>query len=410
MAIFPVSKGSDILAWRDTIELMSGVKRHLAKKMAYLVDGEDLELLRGLEGRLEEEMAVEAGFEAAIVQALAKLEGAGSEEEITSSYRHGMELAAEYATRRGSVLVVQSLCTALHDRLVGRVLALAEEWMVKSGFGAPRVSYGWFAFGAVGREEGGVFGDYDALLVHGETDTDGAAYLAGFSRRVVAMLENCRVKSVSGITPAHPSWRGSIRDWRNRLVVGGAGEKTREELAFLVRFADARLICGDADICGEMRTLIGGLLDFYRRSFDEVARGTAEMPTGLDFFGRLRVAKTGPHRGEFNLLQYVLMPLIENVRVLAVRAGVTPTSTIDRIKGLLNKGELGVDLSQRLLRAYHDYVSLRLLQETRDDGGGDEAFLRPEELTESDLETLKGGLETLVTLQRIVYQGCGEPG
>jgi CBS domain-containing protein len=99
---------------------------------------------------------------------------------------------------------------------------------------------------------------------------------------------------------------------------------------------------------------------------------------------------------------------VENIRVLAVRADVPQTSTIDRIKSLLQKGKLGVDLSQRLLRAYHDFVSLGLQQEMRDDGG-DKAFLRPEELSESDLEALKGGLETLVNLQRIVYQSCGEP-
>lgn len=402
MSMFPVNRGGDILAWHDTGKLLDGVKLQLAQKMAYLTGGDEIVLLQGFQGRLEEEMAVESHFAEEVEQVLSALETAGTADEMAAGYRRGKQLSIDYFERRGSVLVVQSLCTTLQDRLISRALALAGEWMARSGFGPPPVPYCWFAFGGAGREEGTVAGEYDALLVHGELNGDHAGYFAGFSLRVIAILENCGVKSVVGITPAHSSWRGSINEWRMRLIEGVSGEKTLEDHSFLVRFADLRLVGGDSALCGETMNLIRSLFDFNRRGFDEVARGAAEMTTGLDFFGRLRVAKGGEHRGEFNLEQFALGPLVENIRILTVRAGLPETATVERIKSLLGRGELDVDLSQRLLRAYHDFVSQKLRLEIRRNGEG--AFLKPEELDETEVESLKEGMEAVVNLQRIVYQ------
>ncbi|GFE56195.1 putative nucleotidyltransferase substrate binding domain-containing protein [Geobacter sp. AOG1] len=404
MSMFPVNRGGDILAWRDTVELVDGVKRQLSQKMAYLLDGDELVLLRGLQERLGEEMAVESRFAEDVEQVLSALETAGSADEMAAGYRHGKQLAADYFEQRGSVLVVQSFCSTLQDLLIRRALVLAGEWMARSGFGSPPVPYCWFAFGGAGRAEGTIAGECDALLVHGELNGEHAAYFAGFSLRVIAILENCGVKSVAGITPVHPSWRGSINEWRSRLIEGAAGEKMLEDHSFLARFADLRLVSGDSALYGETMNLIRSLFDFNRRGFDEVARGAAEMATGLDFFGRLRVAKGGEHRGEFNLEQLALGPLVENIRILAVRAGLPETATVERIKSLLGRGELDVDLSQRLLRAYHDFVSQKLRLEIRRNGEG--AFFKPEELDEAKIESLKEGVEAVVNLQRIVYQRC----
>ncbi|RII26369.1 MAG: nucleotidyltransferase [Geobacter sp.] len=404
MSMFPVNKGGDILAWRDTVELVDGVKRKLSEKMAYLLDGDELVLLQDLQGRIEEEMAVEYRFAEDAGQVLAALETAGTVDEMVAAYRHGRQLSTDYFDRRGSVLVVQSLCIRLQDRLTCRAVLLASEWMERSGFGPPPAPYCWFAFGGAGREEGTVAGNFNALLVHGEVHGESAAYFAGFSLRVNAILENCGVKSAGGITPVHPSWRGSINEWRTRLIGGAAGEKTQEDLSFLVRFADLRLVSGDSTLCGEMINLIRSLFEFNRRGFDEVARVTAEMATGLDFFGRLRLEKGGEHRGEFNLGQYALNPLMENIRIMAVRADVPLTANVGRIKGLLEKGHLGVDLSQRLLRACHDFTSLKLRSEMRHNSGGEGVFLKPEELDDCEMDSLKEGMEAVVNLQRIVYQ------
>ena len=404
MSMFPVNKGGDILAWRDTVELVDGVRQQLAQKMAYLLDGDELVFLQGLQERITEEMAVESRFAEDVEQVLAALETSGTVDEMVAAYRHGRQISSDYFVRRGSVLTVQSLCIRLQDRLTCRAVRLADEWMDRSGFGPPPAPYCWFAFEGAGREEGTVAGNFNSLLVHGEVQGESAAYFAGFSLRVNAILENCGVKSLGGITPVHPSWRGSLNEWRTRLIGGAAGEKTAEDLLFLVRFADLRLVSGDSTLCGETMNLIRSLFEFNGRGFGEVARITAELATGLDFFGRLRLERGGEHRGEFNLEQYGLSPLMENIRIMAVLADVPTTANVGRIKELLGKGHLGVDLSQRLLRAYHDFTTLKLKAEMRRAGGGDGVFLKPEELNERELDSLKDGMEAVVNLQRIVYQ------
>ena len=86
----------------------------------------------------------------------------------------------------------------------------------------------------------------------------------------------------------------------------------------------------------------------------------AEMPVGLDFFSRLRVERRGRHKGEFDLSRYAIVPLIHNIRILAINNAVHDTATIARIKALQEHGHLSVELTERLLRAYHDFTSFKI--------------------------------------------------
>lgn len=405
MAVFLGAKGGDILAWRNVSELVNRLKGQMSERMSQLLPDEGLALMQGLKGRLDEEAAFEEEFFADFAKALDDLDVAG--DGLMALRERINRLAAGYFERRRSVVAFHALCTTIQDRLVGRVLRSTEEWMAQNGFGNPPAPYCWFALGSLARLEGSLSGDLDSLVVFGETNGEGASYFVAFSRRAVAVLEGLGMKSRAGITPVHPSWRGSIGEWRKRVVEGMEGAGQSEVLAELVNLADLRPIFGDEGMAAEMSNLVGGMLEYFRGAFRDIARNASELPIGLDFFGRLRVGRGGAHPGEINLEQFALTPLITNVRIMAIRHGVADTGTIGRIKGLLERGCLGVELAERLLMAYHDFASRKVVLEIQ---GREEPFLDPEELTAVEERNLKGGLEAVVNLQRIVYQSFGEQG
>ena len=141
------------------------------------------------------------------------------------------------------------------------------------------------------------------------------------------------------------------------------------------------------------------------------ARTVAEMPTGLNFFGRLRLPKSGRHQGEFDLCQYALAPLINNVRVLAINCALHETSTIARVKGLQERGHLSVDLTEKLLFAYHDFIRLKI---NRQLGVGCDkelaCFIARQELTKDEEFRLRTGLEAVSDLEKMVYLRFAEQG
>ena len=412
MAIFPGTKGEDVSAWRGAVELVAGIRDELVGRLTYLLPGADVALIGALRGRVESELAKDERFREEFEEVLSALATTAGEDQLASAYRRGRRAVADHFRHRGSVLVLHRCCTAMQDVLVGRVLRFTEEWMARSGYGDPPAPYCWFASGNAGRSEASTSGEHDGLIVYGETDAAGSGYFTTFSLRVAALLEHVGIRSARGITPVFPAWRGSINEWRGRLAEEVAGERRGEELPELARFADLRQVSGTKELGDEMTNLARSLLSFQKGGFRLLARGAADMTTGLDFFGRLRVAKHGAHRGEFNHEQFAFAPLVANVRVLAMDAGVAATATVDRIKGLLEGGRLDVDLAQRLLRSYHDFMARRLTIEiARGAGAGySEYYLKPEELSSAEEEELKSGLEAVMSLQRIVYQSLAVHG
>ena len=68
----------------------------------------------------------------------------------------------------------------------------------------------------------------------------------------------------------------------------------------------------------------------------------------------------------------------------------------------------GAEGINRLLTAYHEFASHKIVLELRQNLDEGEFFFNPEELSEEDTDKLKQGLEAVTILQRQVYQAMVE--
>ena len=241
-----------------------------------------------------------------------------------------------------------------------------------------------------------------------------------FADRAVAVLEAVGLTKNGGKKAAgRVILIGSRSDWRGEIEKLARGEQGG--LLELARRADLRTIYGDAPLAEEIDTTLSGACSNFsmqssgkrpkvvamaartRSAFSfplpalrGVAKGLAEMPTGLDFFSRLRLERSGRHRGQFGLAQFAVDPLITNVRMMAISCGVHETSTIGRIKALQERGRLSVELTERLLQAYHDFIRLKIGRQLAQGCEKEsQAFLDPQDLSEDDCipaqERARGG-------------------
>lgn len=426
MALFPGAKGGDILSWRGVAEAVGELTGRSAERMSYALVDEGIDLLKGVRERLEEEISFEERFSSDFSQAMEMLALARYEDDLAPLLPRFDRLAEEYFRKRGSVAALHTFFSVCRDGLLRRALQLVEEWLALEEARRAPAPYCWLASGSIGRSEQTFCVDPSYFLIYEDTSGDG--YFETFAYRAVALLKKIGLMKEGGAAAAMKNlWRGGRTEWRREIVEEMAAED-RARFPELVRRADLRLIFGDEALSGEMINVVRSMLEFHRGALRESSKSAAiaartraafsfpvpalrgmgkeiaEMPTGLDFFSRLRVERSGSHRGEFDLEQFALAPLVTNIRMLTINCALHETSTIDRIKGLQERGHLDVDLTERLLLAYHDFTRLKVIRQLaggcEDEGA---CFIDPQGLTADEESRLRNGLEAVTGLEKIAY-------
>ena len=435
MAVFLGTQGGDILAWRGVAELVAEIREMIVARMSCQLTEEHAGLLKALQVRLEEEIAFEKTFMEEFGWAVETLEQAVFEDEFTPLIPRFNQLTQDYFLKRGSVVAVHSLSNAYRDGLLRRALQWTEASLELEEMRRPPAPYCWFVSGSAGRLEQTFCVDPDYFLIYGTADDDVPAYFDKFAYRTAALLGKVGLMPDNGRAAAMRTlWWGGRNEWRKEIVEK-LMPRERTGLAELLGRADLRLVHGDSALAEEMLNVVRSMLAFRQGERRETAtdaamtsltraavsfpapglkgmgKSIAEIPTGLDFFGRLKVEKSGRQRGTFNLERYALAPLITNVRMLAIEYGLTETGTIARIKRLQNGGQLSVELTERLLRAYHEFTRLKLMRQIKGGCETEQAcYIKPEDLSEDEDQRLRNGMEAVSDLEKIAYLCFTEQG
>lgn len=398
MALLLGARGEDLLTRRGTAEFVEQVRKDLYARMAHLSAGDEELLLLGVRGALEEELAAEQRCREEFSRALDEADQAGDIQELILVQDRLRAMAADHFRRRGSVSAYHLLRTAALDRVTAAALRMTVTQMAEGGVELPAGSWCWMAVGAAGRGEVSRFDACDFLLVHGESEA--GLSLVGVSGRAAVLLERLGIGSRAGITPASSSWRGSLAEWRKRISARTA--EGGEDLEWLVRLADLRLVAGDPSLAADMVNMVRAALTAQLDPLREIARRTAMMQSGFDFFGRLRQEK-----GMFNLALYGIGPLVANVRIMTVRFDIQETATVERIRGLLYQGRIDVELAERLLRAWHCFCRHAVKGEVAGENG---ILIDAEGFGDEAEYELHSSLEAVGSLQKIVYSSVSGQG
>jgi CBS domain-containing protein len=418
------TKGNDILQWRASADLIAALKGELARKGEQSPAGAAESFLEQFIGNLREEQEYEAQLSGELDALNEGLAAAASPAEVEPLSARYQEVVSAHFRRRRSVLTLCGLCNALHDALAAKALGFARERMLQLGQGsAPSGTL--LVSGERGRGEQTLLGDNRYFLLHAEKTPRFLLFL----RQVQASLQDLGL-------PAGEQhlWHGTLREWRD--FAGGSfarqeGGPPETFLAALPPFAapqkveqpempgeewrtaalaDLAFLQGDPALAAE------ALAAAERSLYDErnrealllLARRVVALPVALGRFGGWRLERSGEHKGELNLKEYALDPLVMTLRVLALLSGERGSGSVGRIQLLQEKGVLDVELAERLLQAYQVLMQLKVLLEMR--GEERAIYCFPEEFSAETETRFRSALEAVLTLQKIASQRLAEQG
>jgi len=308
-----------------------------------------------------------------------------------------------------SVPVLHESCTEYRDILAGKALDLVTEEMRASGFKQPQIPFALISMGSDGREEQTLITDQDYLIVYGDGGGEEAdRYFTSLSELLVERLVEVGFKKCTGdIMPSNPTWRGSLSQWKKKLlaIVRYEYEDYAKNLMDLIVLSDARYVAGDRELAKELVELIRGLEKEYFHALWGMAKAATEMKLALGFLKRIWTEGSGEHKGEFNLKLLAWAPLVMNIRIISINQGIPATSTLERIELLKNEGSFSASMADGLKDAYHILTRYRILQQIKVIKGiqKDSHYINPYLLPADEREHMRRAIIRIEDLQKVIH-------
>jgi len=390
-------------------EFISRLMRQIREFLPLLNGAETSQFLAGVRQSLEgtinffEEMnAVEAAL-------LARIAGAGSCREMGEIHEELNRMELERFLKVQSVPALHRNCTEYRDILAGRTVELVAEEMEASGHTSPGIPYALISMGSDGREEQTLITDQDYLVVYADGGGEAAdEWFRIFSELLVERMVEVGFKKCTGdIMPSNPTWRGSISQWRKKLlsIVRYEYEDYAKNLMDLIVLSDARYVAGDSALANELVALIRGLEQDYFQVLWGMAKAATEMRLALGFLKRIWTEGSGEHKGEFNLKLLAWAPLVMNVRILSINQGIPATSTMRRIELLQREGSISRSMAAGLSDAYMVLTKHRILQQIKVVKGIQTSsyYLNPYQLPGEERERIRQALLRIEDLQKVIH-------
>lgn len=325
--------------------------------------------------------------------------------------RKNIDLAMNVILEHGGMAKdICELITTLNDHLTRKLIALAEEAMVREGYGRPPVPYAWLALGSEGRREQTLRTDQDNALIFADNSVEGEeearSYFLNLAEKVVSGLERCGFpRCKGGIMAVNPKWCQPLRVWKEyfRHWILDVDYPAEEVLATFV-FFDCRPIYGQYELVTRIAGHILELLDEGNSFAREMAKIAILHKTPLGFFKRLVVEKSGEHKNKLNLKLNGLTPLVDAIRTLALGQKVFDTNTLDRISALVEKESLTPAEADDLRDAFNVIMLTRVRHHVNilRQGGVPDNYVNPDELSIIQRTMLKEAFKTIDRLQGLL--------
>lgn len=304
---------------------------------------------------------------------------------------------------------IQTLLTQINNDIYRRVQAIILKELTEEGWGGPPVEFDMIVMGSGGRGESFLFPDQDNGFIlidypdkqHATVDS----YFIEVADRMSVMLNAVGFPRCRGYVMAiNPIWRKSLSQWY--IQIDNWLEKPNQTtLRYIDIFFDFQHVIGREDLATRLRKHVTVAIrqnHVFLREMQLVQQGHG---VALGRFGRLTPEQDSPHKGKINLKYQGLLPLVESVRLLALREGINETSTLGRIDALHTSGILSQDEKDSLSNSFHNLTTLILRQQIQDfkDELEVTAYVSPESLSGSQKDGLIDSLRAINELHGRVH-------
>jgi signal-transduction protein with cAMP-binding, CBS, and nucleotidyltransferase domain len=284
-------------------------------------------------------------------------------------------LAAALLAAGEPAMDVITLINALNDDITAAVLRQAVVTMAEAGWGEAPVPFAALVMGSAGRGESVLNPDQDngfILADHSDSEHESVdRFFIELARRFTRGLEQAGFPLCAGnVMATNPLWRKTLTQWQAQ-VTGWVRSRGNQEIMFTDIFFDFRAISGSPELAPALRRHVTAAARDNLPFLAQISWLQHDRTSSVDLFGRL-IAKDGPDKDAIDLKLRATKPLVEIVRLLALKNGVEATGTPARLAALVEAGVLAAEdaaslsadvtfLLDLLLRHQIDRISARQL-------------------------------------------------
>ncbi len=321
-----------------------------------------------------------------------------------------VELAEELFEENLPAPDIQQVLTQINNDMYRRIGEATIAQMQDEGWGEPPVEFCAIVMGSGGRGENYLFPDQDnGFIIDAYPDTDHTRIDTWFlevAERLCRDLNEIGIPYCNGYCMAvNPLWRKTLPQWIEQITLW-----SRKSNFVAIRLADIffdfQPVWGKRALAADLRSEVTGIVRhnhfFLRQMFQE----QAEHNVGLGFFGGfVTETEKKEYRGQMNLKYTGTLPLVESIRLLALREGIEETSTLDRIRALYENGVLDVAEHEDLNSAFHLITDILLRKQIADYKADKRTnyYVSPKSLNRRDRLMLLDALKAIDAFRKRVH-------
>ncbi len=317
-----------------------------------------------------------------------------------------VEVAAELLAESVPASEILGLLTHINNDIYRRLCALCQREMSDQGWGQAPLDFAVIVMGSAGRGESFLNPDQDNGFIledypdreHDRID----AYFLELAERLTGALNEVGFPFCNGnVMASNPLWRKSISQWCGQMDYW-IRKRNDATLRLSDIFFDFRTAVGDPVLAQRLRDHIARNLKGNTPFLQAVYRSDAEHKVALGLFGRLITDNQDEiHRGEVNLKLTGTLPLVEAIRALSLRQGITAVSTLERIAELHRAGVLESNEQDYLVGALEHMAFLLLRQQLADFAAGRPVgnHVPPDRLSRRERDMLVDGFKAVAALR-----------
>jgi CBS domain-containing protein len=237
----------------------------------------------------------------------------------------------------------------LNDALVRSLLLLAE-----ADLGPPPSPWAWLVLGSEGRREQALIADQDNALAWGEDSPAARSYFPRLAERAIQGLLGAGFPPCPGGYMA-TRWHLPLAGWQ-RMLRGWMSSPTPQALVDAAVLCDFRPAHGELDLAPLEKTLrhAAGEPIFLAH----MAKSALAFRPPLGLFRQVRAEDGG-----VDLKGAGIQPIVALARLLALAAGSSARSTLERLEAAAQAGTLSREGAANLGEAFRFLLRLRLRQQ-----------------------------------------------
>ena len=328
------------------------------------------------------------------------LEHTRETEVLKQEWEQVPEQVAQLLARGLKAEIVNQMITTVSDAIARRVIDGAIEKM-----GPPPARFVFMVLGSEGRQEQTLKTDQDNAIIYEDKANEQRERVRTYFLKLAEMVSE-RLDYIGfsyctgGFMAQNPRWTHSLSHWK-RNYEQWISESIPETVINIATFFDCRYLYGEEAILDELRQYLDEKLQQTPdRFFLHMANNALQYEPPLTFFKNIKTFSKDSQQ-VFNLKK-AMTPLVDLIRVYALKHRIFLTNTGERLHALRGLGVFTEREYQELMQAYYYLMSVRLNQQATQITVEQQApnnYIEPKRFTKIEQVTLREIFRTIEKFQ-----------